>query len=140
MMRRAGIHTIVLVAGMHLYWGGALLYSPHALGATPLAGLYEHIPSQKFLGMLLLAAGSGALIAAGIPSGFATLALLAPQQSALIMSLWASIGASVSGIYADGTAVAGGWVHVSVDQAPMIALVLCHAWAYVALHRGGAGE
>lgn len=136
-MRRAGIPTILLVAMLHIYWGLTLLYSQAALGATPLAGLYQRIPSQRLLALSLVTAGCAAIVAMGMRAGLLTMALLAPQQAALIASLWASLATAISGVYSDGTSVAGGWAHTSVDQAPMIAWAFAHAWAYIALHWGG---
>lgn len=129
-MRRGDV-VVLSAAVLHAYWGLILLiYASAALGATPVAGLYERVPSARALGALLIAASSTAAIAVVVRSGTMGLVLLLPQQMALLISLWSSVAASVAGMYADATVVPGGWKHVSVDQAPMIVWVLAHAYVY----------
>lgn len=134
-MRRNG-HAVIIatVATIHVYWGALLGVSSGALLATPIAGLYDRIHDQRVLGLLLIVAGIAAIAALTRSPSPATLALMFPQQLALLASCYSCLTAATSGVYADGTRVPGGWVHISVDQAPLFAWVVAHGVAYGAYH------
>lgn len=132
---RLSTTVICGISLLHLYQGGMMLASPHAIGATPLLALRMVIHlfglrhSHEWLGVGLIISALVAIAAAFGRVGRARIWALTPQHLVLGIEAAGGIWATAIGRYLDGTVIP--WQHISTDQAPTAILFLVHTAAVI---------
>ena len=112
---------------LHLAWGATVLVDGRATMMTALAELRTLSPSTAALGISLLLIGGAALLSALYPTRRWALALVLPQQFALMMSAFGAVRAVAQRAFPDG--VERPWAFILADQLPAILTAVLHTAA-----------
>ena len=121
---------LIFVAVAHIVQGVALLWSPAAAGATPVAFVVRLFPTPWLAGVAFVVVG---LVAVGSVMLRWSWWCVLPQQGFLILAAFAACQAMWLGKYADGTAIPS--AHIVADQLWVVLAALFHPIAVYMIAR-----
>ena len=109
-------HVALLVGVVHTVSGTAALFEPSVLLVTRFSLLLEWMSPATAAGLLIWAGLFGIFGSRRAVSRASRIALVAPQQTVLILELAAVCWALLKGRYPDGYEPQGGALFILVDQ------------------------
>ncbi len=116
---------------LHLAWAAMISIDLAALGATPIAALFDVFREDRgLLVAVLLVSSASALVAILMPLPV-TVTLMLPQQGLLLMSATGAVFAICASQYADG--VVRPRPFIAADQVHIVLAAFGHAVAMIAL-------